>query len=78
MYRKGTNAVQIPFKIARKASKCNINGYTLRDSKVLLDSNIPIFYSNLLIFNYFPIQNFPKMFPKTSSVEISPVMLPRW
>ena len=29
------------------------------------------------IWNYFPIQNFPKIFPSSSSVVTSPVMLPR-
>lgn len=28
--------------------------------------------------HYFPIQNFPKIFPSSSSVVTSPVMLPRW
>ena len=27
---------------------------------------------------YFPMQKFRKMLPRTSSVEISPTMLPRW
>ena len=32
----------------------------------------------LLIVGYFPMQKFQKIFPSTSSVEISPMMEPRW
>ena len=31
-----------------------------------------------LIVGYFPMQKFLKIFPSTSSVEISPMMEPRW
>lgn len=35
------------------------------------------FFSHLIFLNYFPIQKLAKIFPNKSSVEISPVILPR-
>lgn len=38
---------------------------------------IPIFSICSFIVGYFPIQNFPKIFPNISSVEICPVISPK-
>lgn len=39
-----------------------------------------ILYKSFLFFKacYFPMQNFPKIFPKISSLLICPVISPRW
>jgi hypothetical protein len=37
-----------------------------------------VFGSPVIKWDYFPIQNLPKMFPRISSLVISPVISPRW
>ena len=50
-----------------------------REALIISDSIINTDVSQmLLIVGYFPMQKFLKIFPSTSSVEISPMIEPRW
>ena len=75
-YNKGTNL----YLINNKYHKINHKVKVLK--KPISQGFILLFYKLLICFfcgGYFPIQNFPKIFPKISrSISISPVMFPKW